>query len=30
MNALVNGPLDEDAGSVLKRAAELGFTRDAK
>jgi urease beta subunit len=30
MNALVNGPLDKDAEGVLKHAAELGFTRDAK
>ena len=26
MNALVNGPLDKDVDSVLKRAAALGFT----
>jgi urease beta subunit len=26
MNALVNGPLDQDVESVLKRAAALGFT----
>jgi urease beta subunit len=30
MNALVNGPLDEDANRVLKRAAERGFTRDER
>ncbi len=30
MNALVNGSLDKDADSVLKRAAELGFTRTPK
>ena len=30
MNALVNGPLDKDPDSVLKRASELGFTRDTK
>jgi urease subunit beta len=30
MNALVNGPLDEDPNRVLKRASELGFARDAK
>jgi urease beta subunit len=26
MNALVDGPLDQDVESVLKRAAALGFT----
>ena len=30
MNALVNGPLDEDSNSALKRASERGFTRDEK
>ena len=30
MNALVNGPLDKDADNVLKRAAELGFSRDER
>lgn len=28
MNALVNGPLDKTADANLKRAAELGFTKD--
>lgn len=30
MNALVNGPLDKDADSVLKRAAALKFTGNEK
>lgn len=30
MNALVNGPLEKDANSAVKRAAELGFTGDRK
>ena len=28
MNGLVNGPLDKNADTVQKRAAELGFTKD--
>ena len=28
MNGLVNGPLDKTPESVLKRAVDLGFTRD--
>ena len=30
MNGLVNGPLDHDADRVLKRASELGFSKDTK
>lgn len=30
MNALVNGPLDKDVDTVVRRAAELGFTRNEK
>ena len=30
MNALVNGPLDKDVDSALKRAAALGFTGERK